>query len=312
MLRYFIFSIFFWCPFFLLGCAVTPPPKITGAILVVRLIANPQPTGVIAVKIAQDDPSVPMATVRGRVIASRFSGGTVDYAFAIPLTPGSYTVSPAGGLPSFEVAFDVPADAPVYVGRVLLPQGTSPVLEDRGAEDLPLLRRVIEQLQSVEINSRIGTLRQVGSTESARTTSDSTSAALAQDAEMSASTAKSGNSLEMVPVSEVSNDELPAHLKNAFKRYLKLRGSRAFAVEEGGTAYAMASGANAIARAMQDCNKSSRKNSCRLFSVEQTVILQKGCDSPASSFKGWLRLADVLPPDSAIPTNTTCHTKSPR
>jgi len=295
------------CTLLCCGCASSPPhPKLTGAMLVVRLVTKQEPTETVTVQVAQDEQSAAMAMVRG-MFASRVAGRSVDYAFPVPLAPGRYKISSGSGLPLFELAFEVPAGAPVYVGRVLLSKDSAPVLEDRSADDIPMLRNVVAQLRSAPINPLIGSVRQVRPPEADPAAVSGSTSAVAPETETSRGTAASGDTLEVVPVSEVLAVELPVASRDAFKRYLKLREPRAFAVEDGGTAYGVASGKIAIERAMQDCNKLGTKKPCRLFSVNQSATLLRGCVAPASSFKGWLRLADVAPQDAAVvPANTVC------
>lgn len=280
------------CTLLLWGCASgPPPPKLTGAMLFVRLVAKQEPTEAVTVHVAQGEQSAAMASVRG-ILASRVGGRSVDYAFPVPLAPGRYKISSGSGLPSFEVAFEVPAGAPVYIGRVLLSQDSAPVLEDRSPDDVPMIRNVVAQLRSVAINPLIGSLRPVRAPEAARA--------------VAGGGAANGDTLEVVPATEVLAGELPLASREAFKRYLKLREPRAFAVEDNGAAYGVASGKEAIERAMQDCNKLGPKKPCRLFSVNQSATLLRGCVPPASSFKGWLRLADVAPQDATVAPNAGC------
>jgi hypothetical protein len=282
-------TVFFWvlsCLLMLWGCATQPPVKMSGAMLVVRLTAKQVPTEAITVQVTQGDQTVPMASVNG-LLSPRIGSRSIDYLFPVPLAPGRYKISAGSGLPSFELAFDVPAGAPVYVGRVLLSPDTAPALEDHQAEDVSMLRVTIDKLRSVAINTQLGSLRPERAPELARRSS------------------KAGT-LEVVPVAEVLPGELPVASRETFKRYLQLREPRAFAVNEDGTAYGVASGKNAIEHAMQDCNKLGPKTPCRLFSVNQTATLWRGCAAPPSDFKGWLRLADVAPQDAAAAANAAC------
>jgi hypothetical protein len=303
-------SMLFWglvCTFLFCGCASSPPPpKLTGAMLVVRLVTKQEPTESVTVQVTQGEQSGAMASVRG-ILALRVGGRSVDYAFPVPLAPGWYKISSGSGLPSFELAFEVPAGAPVYIGRVLLSQDSAPVLEDRSGDDLPMIRNVVAQLRSVAISPLIGSLRPVRAPEVARAlTSSSASEVVPAVANTSRGPAAKVDTLEVVPVTKALAGELPLSSRQAFKRYLKLGEPRTLAVEDGGAAYGVASGKDAIERAMQDCNKLSPKKPCRLFSVNQSATLLRGCVTPKSSFKGWLRLADVAPQDAGAAASAEC------
>lgn len=270
-----------WCPVFLLwGCATQPVAKPTGAMLVVRLLVKQEPIEAVTLQVTQGDQTEPMASVNG-LLYSRIGGRSVDYLFPVPLAAGRYKINQGSGLPPFELGFEVPVGAPVYIGRVLLSKDGAPALEDRHTDDVPTLRDAMVQLRDLTINTQLGNLRPERSPELGSGT------ALA-----------GGGAMEWVPVIESVADQLPVASREAFKRYLKLRKPRAFAVSDDG-AYGVASGQAGVERAMLECNKQAPKKPCRLFSVDETAIVWRNCAARTSHPNWWLRLADVAPQDAA-------------
>ncbi len=287
------------------GCATPPPVSPTGAMVVVRLLTRQEPPDSLVLQVTREGQAEPMAAVNG-LLYSRIGGRSADYLVAIPLPAGRYVVAPEGGsaasMAAFQLAIEVPAGPPVYVGRLLVPQDRSraPALEERFADDMPMFRDAIASLRMADIHLRMGTLRQERPADAA-----------------------AGSSMEVVPVSEALAVHLPPAARAGFARYMKLRSPRAFAVSEDGV-FSMASGSRGVVeRAMQECAKLSPKRPCRLFAVDQTATLWRACGAAGSAPAGgpapgepgrslasprvWLRLADVAPGDSvARSTGTGC------
>lgn len=319
MLHRFLFCMSWLSLLVVWGCAVPPPPppSPTGAMLVVRWLSRQEPPNSLVLQVTREGQSEPMAVVKG-LFYSRIGGRSADYLVAIPLPAGRYAVAPEGGAAMFQLAFEVPSGPPAYVGRVVLPQelGHPPTLEDRFADDMPMFRDAIASLRMVDIHRRMGSLRQE------RPASDNPSppqpgrpvdANPGSPRQEHPTHAGAGGSMEVVPVSEALAVHLPLVARDGFARYMRLHSPRAFAVNEDGV-FSMASGSlDVVERAMQECAKLSPKRPCRLFAVDQTATLWRGCGNARAgagtttgtslaSSRVWLRLADVAPGDNLAGT----------
>ena len=238
------------------GCAGRPsssPP--TGAMFVLRVMSR-QPVETFSIQVSEAGKAEPIASVNG-ILHAHSAGRSADFLFPIPLVPGRYKVShESAAFPPFLVSFEVSPVQPVYVGRLVMYQDRSrpPALEDRFSEDALMFREAISQLRTVNIGAQLGSM----STEPL--------------VDLGAPPTQVPTSVEVVPVSELLVNELPLGAREAFKRYLKLGGSRAFVFNEEGL-FGMASGKNVVERAMQECTKQGPKRPCRLFSVDQSATV---------------------------------------
>ena len=241
---------------FLWGCAArTPPSAPTGAMFVVRVMSR-QPVETLSVQVSEVGKAEALASVNG-ILHARSAGRSADFLFPIPLAPGRFKVShDDAAFPPFLVSFEVLPGQPVYVGRLVMHQDRSrpPALEDRFSEDVLMFREAVSQLRAVNIGAQLGSL----STEPL--------------VDLGAPPAPVQNSVEVVPVSEALVNEVPLAAREAFKRYLKLGGARAFVFNDDGL-FGMASGKNVVERAMQDCTKQGPKRPCRLFAVDQSATV---------------------------------------
>jgi hypothetical protein len=222
---------------------------------VVRVMSR-QPVETLSVQVSEVGKAEALASVNG-ILHARSAGRSADFLFPIPLAPGRYKVSQdSAAFPPFLVSFEVGSGQPVYVGRLVMYQDRSrpPALEDRFSEDVLMFREAVSQLRAVNIGAQLGSL----STEPL--------------VDPGAPPAPVQNSVEVVPVSEALVNEVPLAAREAFKRYLKLGGARAFVFNDDGL-FGMASGKNVVERAMQDCAKQGPKRPCRLFALDQSATV---------------------------------------
>lgn len=280
------------------GCATLRPPPppppaapaaTTGALLAARLLTQQEPAEGVILQVTAAGQTEPMGTVTG-LLYSRNGGRSADYLFPIPLPPGRYTLTPDGTFPPFQMEVDVPMGAPVYVGRLLLPQDRSraPALEDHPSEDVPMFRSLVAQLRTVDIGVRLGQL---------------------QPPEDVIPIPTPTPVMEVVRVSEALASELPVQARSGFLRYLKLRGPRAFAVSDQGV-FAQASGRNVVERAVQACNQQDPLRACRLFSMDQTAMVWR--TSQGTSASPYTNGIPTLPATRSMPVSPSAPVSTPR
>ena len=263
----------------LAGCAapskMTKAPVLTGALVVVRLENRLEfPPAVTIEVVSEVDGS--LTAVAGRRQQS-IPGQYADYLLAIALPPQRYsitaikTIGKTAGesfelLSSTKIPFDVKPSNPVYLGRLVIAakQVTNVVdidVQDHVDEDVLLFRSVLAPLRTATIDKSIVASLAIASVK-VNLRQEETSHLPVQ--------------LAVDTVNREAESLLPTKARPAFKRFLALNLPRALAVDNAGGS-SLRSGNGAMQLAMRGCVKRANDKSCRIFAVDNTLVVQASC-----------------------------------
>ena len=262
----------------LAGCTApakkTEALELTGALVVVRLQSRQESPPAIAIEIVSGA-NGSSSTVTGRRQQS-IPGRYADYLVALALQPQRYSITairttgktleePSELLASMMISFDVKPSNPAYLGRLVIATelATNVVninVQDHFDEDILLFRTALAALRTAIIDKNIVESPvfapiKVG----ARLENMPHPVSLAVDA-----------------LSGEAQSLLPVKARPAFRRFLALSLPRALAVDNAGGS-SLRSGEGAVALAMRGCTKRAGDKSCRIFAVDNTVVLHAPC-----------------------------------
>lgn len=280
----------------LIGCATSPASPtsptptsaqtagITGGLLVVRLerVKEPPPESIVL--------EVGSTTKSGKLqftgrLSQNTAGEYADYLVALPLSPDQYLLTGlnSSGIPNssdfvLKAPFTVSASAPDYLGRLVLSTDLTTAqtrlrVEDHYQEDTALFLSVLSKLKDLPIgNALIQASPMI--LRPAESPTQSTTSSLA-------STAKSGNLIELTPLTSDAASLLVPGDRAAFKKFLQQPFPRAFVTNHAG-AQAMAGGSTAAETALSRCNSRARGKECQLFAINDMLVTPDKC-APAAS-----------------------------
>ena len=262
----------------LAGCAATSKMTkvhaLTGALVVVRIQNRLEFPPAVAVEVVSEADGS-LTAVSGRRQQS-IPGQYADYLLAIALPPQRYSITAIKTigktaeesselLSSTTIPFDVKPSNPVYLGRLVIAakQATSVVdidVQDHVDEDVLLFRSVLAPLRTVTIDKSI-----VASLALASVKVNSRQEETPHPVQLAVDT-----------VNRETESLLPIKARPAFKRFLALELPRALAVDNAGGS-SLRSGNGAMQLAMRGCAKRADDKSCRIFAVDNTLVVQAAC-----------------------------------
>lgn len=260
------------------GVVRQQPGTVTGGLLTIRIHGLSAAPANLAVALhPQGAEGVGGQTLVSGSLQNGAPAAQADYFFAIDLAPGNYVLDavqiPSGATlsaaPSWQAlatglnaAFSVDNGAPRYLGRLVLrpgePLGAMPqaLVEDHYDAEVPLFAQRIAGLRDLKLPKSLLTLS-------------------AQDLRWRNVDANA-NAVQASGLPEQAPDDMTMATRAAYKRFLRLKLPRAFALGEG-DAYGYATGANAVDRATSDCRKLVKRGSCTIAAVDNTLITQNVC-----------------------------------